>query len=198
MGAQKSQFNRILLTIFVILYVLTIIWFSYANWNAAPAGFYQWWMVLLNILIISIPIISMYGSLYILAIAWREHSVGQVSARLAKIIHWSPRVVTIIIIFFITLFSLDVFEMDASLLELLGGFLLHNIPSIVLLILLLIAWKRPEVGFVGFLVAAVLITMLFVRDIFALSNVILFVLPILLIACLFYADWKWQKTSAFV
>jgi hypothetical protein len=50
------------------------------------------------------------------------------------------------------------------------------------------------VGFVAFLVVAIAFTMIFVRDFYALSNLLLFVLPILLIASLFYADWKWLKT----
>jgi hypothetical protein len=193
MEPQQSQFNRNLLIILVVLYVLTIAFFSYANWAADP-GFMQWWMTLLNILILSIPLVLLYGSIYVLVIAWREHAAhGQVNPRLAKIIHWAPRLSAILIIFFISLFSLDVFEMEASPLELLGGFLMHNIPSIGMLILLIIAWKRPVVGFVAFLAAAVLFVIFFVRDLYALPNLLLFVFPILLVAFLFYVDWKWLK-----
>jgi len=102
-------------------------------------------------------------------------------------------VAAILIILFITLFSFDVFEMEASLLEKLGGFLMHNIPSIGMIVLLIFAWKRPVVGFVAFLAAAVLFAIFFVRSIFALSNLVLFVFPILLVAFLFYVDWKWLK-----
>jgi len=191
MDTRKSQFNRILLIILVILYVLSIAAFSYAEWAAGPE-FVQWWMMLLNILILSIPLVLLYGSIYVLVVAWREHSaLGQVNPRLAKIIHWAPRLAAILIIFFVGLFSLDVFEMEASPLELLGGLLIHNIPSIVMLVLLIFAWKRPVVGFVAFLAAAALFAIFFVRDIYALPNLLLFVFPILLVAFLFYADWKW-------
>jgi hypothetical protein len=193
MDTQKSQFNRLLLIILVTLYVLTITAFSYANWAADPQ-IIQWWMVLLNILILSIPLILLYGSIYVLVIAWREHStLGRVNPRLAKIIHWSPRVAAILIILFIGLFSLDVFAMQASPLEQLGGFLMHNIPSLGMLVLLIFAWKRPAVGFVAFLIAAALFSLFFVRGFYALSNLLLFVCPILLVAFLFYADWKWLK-----
>jgi hypothetical protein len=179
--------------ILVVLYVLTIAAFSYANWAADP-GFMQWWMMLLNILILSIPLVLLYGSIYVLVVAWREHStLGQVNPRLANIIHWAPRVAAILIILFVSLFSLDVFEMEASPLELLGGFLMHNIPSIGMLVLLIFAWKRPAVGFVAFLVAAVLFAIFFVRGIYSLLNLLLFVIPILLVAFLFYVDWKWLK-----
>jgi hypothetical protein len=191
MDTQKSQFNRILLIILAVLYLLTLAIFNYAEWAANPQSV-QWWEMLLNSLILSIPLVLLYGSIYVLVVAWREHaSLGQVSARLAKIIHWAPRIASIMIIFFTSLFSLDVFEMQASPLELLGGFLIHNIPSIVMLVLLILAWKRPGVGFVAFLVAGALFAIFFVRDIYALPNLMLFVFPILLVAGLFYADWKW-------
>jgi hypothetical protein len=193
MDVHKSLFNRILLTVLVILYLLTIAAFSYAEWAADP-GSAQWWMMLLNILILSIPLVLLYGSIYVLVTAWREHTrLGQVNPRLAKIIHWAPRVAAILIIFFVGLFSLDVFAMQASPLELLGGILMHNIPSIVMIILLIFAWKRPEVGFVAFLAAAVIFTFFFLRGIDSLPNLLLFVFPVLLVAFLFYADWKWLK-----
>jgi len=193
MHTQKSHFNRNLLIILVVLFVLTIAAFSYAIW-AAESGNMQWRMMLLNLPIQAIPFVLLYGSIYVLVIGWREHSTfGQVSPRLAKIIHWAPRVAAILIIIFVSLFSFDVFEMEATSLELLGGFLIHNIPSIGMLVLLIFAWKRPVVGFVAFLVAAALFSLFFVRDISALPTLLLIVLPILLIASLFYADWQWLK-----
>jgi hypothetical protein len=81
--------------------------------------------------------------------------------------------------------------MEASPLELLGGFLIHNIPAIVMLVLLILAWKRPAVGFVAFLIAGALFTFAFVRSLDDLPNLLIFVGPLLLIAGLFYADWKW-------
>jgi hypothetical protein len=193
MDTQKSRFNRILLIILAVLCVLTIAAFSSAIW-AAESENMQWWTILLNIPILSIPIVLLYGSIYVLVIAWRERStLGQVSPRLARIIHWAPRVAAIAIIFFVSLFSFDVFEIEASPLELLGGFLIHNIPSIGMLVMLIFAWKRPVVGFVAFLAAAALFAFLFVRDISALPTLLLFVFPILLVAFLFYADWRWLK-----
>jgi hypothetical protein len=181
------------LIILAVLYALTIAAFIYANWVAEPESM-QWWEMLLNIPILSIPLVLLYGSIYVLVIAWREHStLGQVSPRLAKIIHWAPRVAAILIIFFVSLFSLDVFEMEASPLELLGGFLVHNIPSIVMLLLLIFAWKRPVVGFFAFLAAAALFAIFFVRDIDSLPVLLLIIFPILLVAFLFYADWKWLE-----
>jgi len=188
---QKSQFNRTLLIVLIVLYVLSLAAFNYVNWAADPESM-EWWMPLVNSVLLSIPLVLLYGSIYVLVVAWRERkALGQVSPRLTRIIHWAPRIAAILIIFFISLFSLDVFEMEASPLELLGGFLIHNIPSIILLALLIVAWKRPAVGFVAFLVAGALFALFFVRDAESLPNLLIFVFPILLIAGLFYADWKW-------
>jgi len=193
MDTQKSHFNRNLLVVLIVLFLLTIAAFSYANWAADPESM-QWWMTLLNIPILSIPLVLLYGSIYVLVIGWREHSTLEgINPRLAKIIRWAPRLAAILIIFFVGLFSLDVFEMEAAPLELLVGFLIHNIPSITMLVLLVFAWKRPVVGFVAFLVAAIIFALFFVRDIYSLPNLLLFVLPILLISFLFYADWQWLK-----
>jgi len=193
MQPQKSRFHRTLSIVLVILFVLTLAALNFANWAAEP-GFMQWWMLLLNILILSIPLLLLYGSIYVLLTGWHERStLGKVSPGLAKIIHCAPRVAALLIIFFIGLFSLDVFGTGAPPLEVLAGFLIHNLPSIALLVLLIFAWKRPVVGFVAFLIAAAAFAVFFVRDIYALPNLLLFVLPILLIASLFYADWQWLK-----
>ncbi len=191
MDTPNSQFNRILLVILIVLYLLTLAAFNVANWAAAPEAM-QWWMPLVNSLLLSLPLVLLYGATYVLVVAWRQRKArGEISPRLAGIIHWAPRSAAILIILFISLFSLDVFEMEASPLELLGGFLIHNIPSIALLALLAFAWKRPAVGFVAFLAAGILFALFFVRDVGSLPNLLIFVLPILLIAGLFYADWKW-------
>jgi hypothetical protein len=191
MNARESRFNRNLLIILVLIYLLTLAVFSYLNWSTDPA-FMVWWKTLLNIPIISIPLVLLYGSIYVLALAYRQHTTqDSIDPHLAKILRTAPRLAAILIIFFISLFSLDIFEMQATPLELLGAFLMHNIPSMVLIALLIVAWKRPVVGFVAFLAAAVLFTVFFVRDLSALPNLLFFVLPILMVAALFYADWQW-------
>lgn len=193
MQPQPSRFSRILSIVLVILYVLSLAVLNYANWAADP-DFMQPWMLVVNILILSIPLVLLYGAIYVLLVGWRERStLGKVSPRLARIIHWAPRVAALLIIFFVGLFSLDVFGTGAPPLEVLAAFLMHNLPSLVMLVLLVFAWKRPVVGFVAFLIAAVAFAALFVRDLYALPNLLLFVLPILLVASLFYADWQWLK-----
>ena len=193
MDTKMSRFNRLLMILMVVLYVISLGAFTYANWRADPEQ--ALWGHALNALILSIPLVLFYGSAYVLISAWREHKLtGQISPHLAKIIHWAPRVAAILIIFFVSLFSLDVFGMEGTPLQLLGGFLMHNIPSIVMILMLIFAWRRPVVGFIAFLIAGLFFLrfVIFGAD---LGHFLLFSGPLLLISALFYADWRWFKPS---
>lgn len=190
MKTRNSPFNRRLLIVMAALYLLAIAVFAYPLVASEPDQ--PWWMIPLNLLILSIPLLLLFGSIYVLGRGWHERStLGQVGPRLAKIIHWTPRLAAVLIILFMSLFSLDVFETGASPLEVLGALLMHNIPSLIMIVFLAFAWRRPVVGFAVFSIAAIAFAIFFVRDMYALPNLVLFVLPILLIASLFYADWKW-------
>ena len=96
----------------------------------------------------------------------------------------------------VSLFSLDVFSMQAPIFELIAGFLVHNIPSIIMIVLLVFAWQRPAVGFVAFTIAAVSFALFFVRGVESLPNLLLFAFPILMVALLFHADWKWLNSQS--
>lgn len=191
MAARGSWFNRFFMIMMVVLYLISLSIFTYANWMAEPE--HVLWMHVINAIILSIPLVLFYGSIYVLISAWREHSLsGQIQPRSAKIIHWAPRIAAILIIFFVTLFSLDVFELEGTTLELLGAFLIHSLPSIIMILLLVFAWRRPMVGFIAFLLAGLFFLrfVIFGQD---LLHFLLFSGPLLLISALFYADWRWLK-----
>ncbi len=69
-----------------------------------------------------------------------------------KLLHWLPRVLCILAILFVSLFALDAFAPGLTIWQQLGAFVIHLIPSFVLLALLLIAWKWELVG--GIILAA--------------------------------------------
>ena len=143
--------------------------------------------------LLSIPLVLFYGSIYVIVRAWREHRLtGEISPRLAGVVHWAPRIAAVVIILFAGLFSLDVFAMEGSPLELAVGFLIHNVPSILMIVMLVFAWRKPAVGFFAFLAAGVAF-LYFVVFGGNLGNFLLFSGPLLLISALFYADWRWQR-----
>jgi len=59
-----------------------------------------------------------------------------------KFLYWLPRILAILFIFFISLFSLDALEQKQWFLAL----IIHLIPSCVLIIATAIAWKHEIVG----------------------------------------------------
>ena len=70
-----------------------------------------------------------------------------------KILYWIPRILTIFAILFMLMFSFDVFEADVPFGEKIQGFFLHNIPVLVLLFVLLIAWRWEITGGILFIAA---------------------------------------------
>jgi hypothetical protein len=108
---------------------------------------------------------------------------------MGKILKWTPRVLVMIYIAFISLFSLDVFGEGYVWYEALGGFLIHMIPSFVLVALLILAWHKPRYGGIAFLVLAVAFTMFFntYREIITF---LLLTVPLVLIGVLFLLQKK--------
>lgn len=100
---------------------------------------------------------------------------------------WLPRILTIIYILFISLFALDAFGGDESILLQIGGFLIHLLPSFLLVGALMWAWRKPLVG-------AILFSALGVMSIFAwdtyqhLLNFAVLSLPLLITGVLYYVS----------
>ncbi|MFZ4413176.1 MAG: DUF7670 domain-containing protein [Bacteroidales bacterium] len=63
-----------------------------------------------------------------------------------SILHWTPRIISILAILFVSMFALDAFAPGLSIWQQIGGFLIHLIPSFVLLTFLIISWKWEYVG----------------------------------------------------
>jgi hypothetical protein len=66
-------------------------------------------------------------------------------------IHWLPRVLCILAILFISLFSADAFSHGDSIWQKLMAFFMHLIPSFILTVFLVIAWKRELTGGIIFI-----------------------------------------------
>ena len=56
--------------------------------------------------------------------------------KIKKSTYWMPRILSILFICFLSLFSLDVFQPGMSTAEIALGLFMHNIPSIILIFLL--------------------------------------------------------------
>lgn len=104
-----------------------------------------------------------------------------------NVIHWSPRILSIAFVAFISIFALDVFTSPFEWMMIVG-FLVHLLPSFALLALTAIAWRHPLVGaiaFVGFALGYVLMVG-FDRP---WSWYAFISLPSLIVGLLYAADW---------
>lgn len=63
-----------------------------------------------------------------------------------KLLHWTPRVICILAILFVSLFALDAFNPALPIGRQILDFLMHMLPSFVLTVLLIIAWKWELIG----------------------------------------------------
>lgn len=69
-----------------------------------------------------------------------------------RVFHWLPRVICILAILFISMFAADAFAPGLTIWQQLGGFLMHLIPSFILLTLLIVVWKWEYIGGIIFTV----------------------------------------------
>lgn len=116
-------------------------------------------------------------------------------------IFWIPRVLSILLILFLGLFSLDVFEGNHKFWEYVGGFLIHNIPSFILLAILIISWRYEIVGGIVYILAGVgYFFMMVTNHNFsfwnAMSAVALIGLPAVIIGVLFLIGWFQRRKIA--
>jgi len=104
-----------------------------------------------------------------------------------KVIYWLPRIISILFIAFLVLFSFDIFSMTGSTGEKIKGLLISNIPVIILAIILLIAWAREYIGGILFAIAAIFFT-LFFKTYESIEIFMLISFPLFLVAFLFISD----------
>src|SRR3989339_1134980 len=73
-----------------------------------------------------------------------------------RFVYWTPRILSIVFILFLALFSLDVFDGNYGFWGTVLALFMHNIPVFILSIILWISWKREIVGGIVFILAGLL------------------------------------------
>jgi len=119
-----------------------------------------------------------------------------------KIIYWVPRILAILFILFLAMFSLDVFDLHMGFWQTIVGLFMHNIPALILLIVLIISWKYEIVGGIAFILAGLLyIVLLAINSIingfewYYLTWPLPISGPAILIGILFLLNWRIKKIN---
>jgi hypothetical protein len=121
--------------------------------------------------------------------------------KINRFIYWTPRILAILFLCFLAMFSLDVFEPGLSAGEIALGLLMHNIPVLILLVFLIISWKYEIVGAIIFMLAGLLYIGFAVNA--AISNSLPWYLaaswsltiagPAFITGILFFINWRMKK-----
>lgn len=120
-----------------------------------------------------------------------------------KLFHWLPRILCIMAILFISLFALDAFSYGESTWDQILGFLMHLIPSFVLIGILLIAWKWEKIGGIIFILLGLGLSPFIFKHNYAMNNSIsmslgviaLITLPFVLVGILFLVSHFKKKKA---
>ncbi len=116
--------------------------------------------------------------------------------KINKFVYWTPRIMSILFLLFLAMFSLDVFSSELTAWQILIGLFMHNIPVFILLVILIISWKHEIVGGITFILAGLTYIILLFRNEFEwymLSWSLIIAGPAFFIGILFIIGWLKKK-----
>lgn len=106
---------------------------------------------------------------------------------------WTPRILAMLYIAFLSMFALDVFSEEHGFWRILGALSLHLIPAIVLIVVLILAWRWEWIGATLFAAAGVLyVASVLGRPVapaIKMNWILTIAGPTFLLAALFLANW---------
>lgn len=103
-----------------------------------------------------------------------------------SLLHWVPRLLGILYVAFISLFAFDVWGMGGNFRQELAAFLVHLLPAYLIAGALIVAWRRPWLGGILFLLLATGFGLFFGRQ--EVSTLLLMAVIPTIIGLLFLAD----------
>ena len=120
-----------------------------------------------------------------------------------KILHWTPRILCIAAILFISMFALDAFRPGLSIWQQIGDFIMHMIPSFVLIALLIVAWKWEFIGGLIFTLIGLAFSPIIYYHNFKMNHsvwmslniVMLITMPFVIVGILFMVNHYYKKRN---
>lgn len=106
--------------------------------------------------------------------------------QIKKAIFWTPRLLTILFSIFISVFAMDSFAEGGGFQKTLIAFMIHLIPTAIIVTILILSWKREWIGGVIFLLLGVAYAVVAVSHpqwILIISG------PLVVISVLFLIGW---------
>jgi hypothetical protein len=109
-----------------------------------------------------------------------------------RFLFWTPRVLAILFAGFLGIFAADVFDETQGFWSTAVALLLHLVPSGLILLILVIAWRHEWLGGLFYLAISLLFFVTSSGDRIAYAAISG---PLALIALLFFAHWRLSRRS---
>jgi hypothetical protein len=103
-----------------------------------------------------------------------------------RVLFWIPRVLCILFAMFLSMFALDVFSEGYGFGETILALLIHLIPTYVVVIALIIAWRWEGVGAILFIASALFYLVMSRGESWVISG------PLFLVGVLFVFNWLYR------
>lgn len=110
-----------------------------------------------------------------------------------RFLFWTPRIFCIAFAVFVSLLALDVFGEGYSFFETILAFLIHLIPTGIILIALVVSWRWEWMGAIAFTALGVLYIVIFWDREFSWSIYVMMSGPLFLLGVLFLVNWLCRK-----
>jgi hypothetical protein len=108
-----------------------------------------------------------------------------------QVLFWTPRILSMLFAVFLGVFALDVFSEGYALWETIAAFLIHLIPSFVVLLVLAAAWQWEWIGAILFIAFAVF----YVADTWESFSLVAYLAisgPLVVAGILFLLNWIYR------
>jgi len=106
---------------------------------------------------------------------------------------WAPRLLAVAVSLFLGIFALDAFSGAGTFTEALPDFVVHLLPSMIVLAVVAAAWHREWIGAAAFIVLSAAYAILarsHLSWIAAISG------PLLAVGLLYWWDWEHRRSAA--
>ena len=110
-----------------------------------------------------------------------------------RLLFWAPRILCIAFAVFVSLFALDVFGEGYDFFETIVAFLIHLIPTGIILIALLVSWRWEWMGAIAFTALGVVYIVIFRDQEFSWSVYVMMSGPLFLLGVLFLINWLCRR-----
>ena len=111
-----------------------------------------------------------------------------------QLLYWAPRVLGIVTVMFVSLFAFDVFDEGKGFWDTALDLLIHLIPSFLILVLLLVSWRREWIGGILFILFGVFyVVWAWGKPFGRWSTFAIIAGPPVLTGVLFLLNWRYRE-----